>query len=64
MLADMESFFASVEVVKDPSLQKPVAVCGDPERRHGVVLAATKEAKAYGLKQAWSQENAPGYAPG
>ena len=51
MLADMESFFASVEVVKDPSLRgKPVAVCGDPERRHGVVLAATKEAKAYGIK--------------
>jgi DNA polymerase-4 len=51
MLADMESFYASVEVVKNPSLRgKPVAVCGDPERRHGVVLAATKEAKAFGIK--------------
>jgi len=51
MLADMESFYASVEVAKDPSLRgKPVAVCGDPEKRHGIVLAATKEAKAYGIK--------------
>ena len=51
LLADMESFYASVEVAGNPSLRgKPVAVCGDPERRHGVVLAATKEAKAFGIK--------------
>ncbi len=51
LLADMESFYASVEVAGNPSLRgKPVAVCGDPERRHGVVLAATKEAKAFGVK--------------
>lgn len=51
MLADMESFYASVEVAKNPALRgKPVAVCGDPQKRHGIVLAATKEAKAYGIK--------------
>ncbi|HHT47312.1 MAG TPA: DNA polymerase IV [Firmicutes bacterium] len=51
LLADMESFYASVEVAKNPSLRsKPVAVCGDPKLRHGIVLAATKEAKAYGIK--------------
>lgn len=51
MLADMESFYASVEVAKNPALRgKPVAVCGDPQKRHGIVLAATKEAKAYGVK--------------
>lgn len=51
LLADMESFYASVEVAGNPSLRgKPVVVCGDPERRHGVVLAATKEAKAFGIK--------------
>lgn len=50
LLADMESFYASVEVSKDPSLKdKPVVVCGDPQRRHGIVLAATKEAKAFGI---------------
>jgi DNA polymerase-4 len=51
MLADMESFYASVEVAKNPALRgKPVAVCGDPQKRRGIVLAATKEAKAYGIK--------------
>ncbi len=51
MLADMESFYASVEIVKNPSLrEKPVAVCGDPEKRQGIVLAANKQAKAYGIK--------------
>lgn len=51
LLADMESFYASVETVRNPALQgKPVVVCGDPEKRHGIVLAATKEAKNHGIK--------------
>ena len=51
MLADMESFYASVEIARNPSLRgKPVVVCGDPEGRHGIVLAASKEAKARGIK--------------
>lgn len=51
LLADAESFYASVEAVDDPSLRgKPVAVCGDPAMRHGIVLAASKEAKAFGVK--------------
>ena len=50
-LADMESFYASVEIVHNPSLQgKPVVVCGDPKRRHGIILAASKKAKAFGVK--------------
>ncbi|MEW5784578.1 MAG: DNA polymerase IV [Bacillota bacterium] len=50
-LADMESFYASVEIAQNPSLRgKPVAVCGDPALRHGIVLAASREAKAYGVK--------------
>jgi len=51
MLADMESFYASVEIAKNPALRgKPVAVCGDPQERRGIVLAASREAKAYGIK--------------
>ncbi len=51
LLADMESFYASVEAARNPSIAgKPVVVCGDPERRHGIVLAASKEAKACGVK--------------
>ncbi len=50
-LADMESFYASVETARNPGLRgKPVVVCGDQERRHGIVLAASKEAKACGIK--------------
>lgn len=52
-LADMESFFASVEVAKEPVLRgRPVVVAGDPERRHGIILAATPQAKACGVKTA------------
>lgn len=50
-LADMESFYAGVEAARNPSLRgKPVAVCGDPLLRRGIVLAASKEAKAFGIK--------------
>ena len=49
--ADANSFYASVEVLYHPNLQgKPVAVCGDPEARHGIVLAKTPQAKQCGVK--------------
>lgn len=47
---DCNSFFASVELLKRPELrQDPVAVCGDPARRKGVVLAKNEPAKACGV---------------
>jgi DNA polymerase-4 len=50
-LADMNAFFASVHQALDPALKgKPVIVGGDPARRHGIVLAASYEAKAKGIK--------------
>lgn len=47
---DCDSFFASVETVLDPSLKNvPLAVTGDPESRHGIVLAKNQLAKKYGV---------------
>ena len=49
--SDLNNFFASVEIARNPSLKgKPVAVCGDPKKRHGVVLAKNEEAKKFGIK--------------
>ena len=46
--SDMNSFYASVEMMLDPSLKgKPVAVCGATEERHGIVLAKSEKAKKY-----------------
>lgn len=48
---DMNNFYASVECLYHPELRgKPVAVAGDPEQRHGIVLAKNYEAKKYGIK--------------
>ncbi|MBQ3132905.1 MAG: DNA polymerase IV [Clostridia bacterium] len=47
---DCNSFFASVEQVFRPELADvPMAVCGDPENRHGIILAKNEKAKAYGI---------------
>ncbi|MBR2442470.1 MAG: DNA polymerase IV [Clostridia bacterium] len=49
----MNNFFASVEIALNPALAgKPLIVCGDPEKRHGIVLAKNEEAKKYGIKTA------------
>ncbi|NNU84554.1 DNA polymerase IV [Geobacillus sp. BMUD] len=43
---DCNSFFASCEIARDPSLrEKPVVVAGDPKERKGIVLAANYVAK-------------------
>lgn len=45
---DMNSFYASVEMMLDPSLRgKAVAVCGSTENRHGIVLAKSELAKGW-----------------
>lgn len=50
---DMNSFFASVELLSHPELRdKPVAVCGDPDSRHGIILAKNEPAKKFGVKTA------------
>ena len=50
---DLNGFFASVELLTLPHLRHlPVAVCGDPASRHGIVLAKNEQAKAFGIKTA------------
>ena len=50
---DLNCFFASVELLRYPALRDvPVAVCGDPESRHGIVLAKNEAAKQLGVKTA------------
>jgi DNA polymerase-4 len=49
--ADMNAFYASVECLYHPEIRnKPVAVCGDVEQRHGIVLAKNQHAKKYDIK--------------
>ncbi|MBS4222350.1 DNA polymerase IV [Lederbergia citrea] len=48
---DMNSFFASVEMAYDHSLKgKPLAVAGDEEKRKGIVVTCSYEARKYGVK--------------
>ena len=50
---DLNSFYASVELLTLPQLRAlPVAVCGDPDSRHGIVLAKNEPAKAFGVRTA------------
>jgi len=49
--SDCNCFYVSVELLHHPELRgKPVAVGGDPEARHGIVLTADYTAKRYGVK--------------
>ena len=56
--ADLDAFYASVEQLLDPSLQgRPIAVGG------GVVLAASYEAKAFGIRSGMSGRQARELCP-
>lgn len=49
--SDINSCYASIELLHHPELRgKPVAVGGDPEARHGIVLTADYVAKKHGVK--------------
>ena len=50
---DLNAFYASVELLQYPQFRTaPVAVCGDPSARHGIILAKNEAAKAFGVKTA------------
>lgn len=47
---DCNSFFASVETALNPKLKNvPMAVAGDSETRHGIILAKNELAKKFGI---------------
>ena len=63
--SDMNSFYASVEAMLDPSLKgKAVAVCGATEERHGIVLAKSELAKKAGVKTGMVNWEAKQRCPG
>ncbi len=48
---DFNGFFASVECFFRPEIRPfPVAVTGDPEKRHGIILAKNQLAKQFGVR--------------
>lgn len=50
---DCNKFFASVECATNPEYATlPVAVSGNPDSRHGIILAANQKASLYGIKTA------------
>lgn len=50
---DLNSFYASVECLFRPELKEvPMAVAGNPENRHGIILAKNESAKKYGVRTA------------
>ena len=62
---DCNSFFASVELLSHPELQGvPVAVCGNPESRHGIILAKNEPAKQYHIQTAETVYSALRKCPG
>lgn len=62
---DMNAFYASVELLYLPELAgRPVAVCGNPDNRHGVILAKNEEAKAFKVVTAETVWQAKKKCPG
>ena len=50
---DCNAFYASVEELFHPELKRvPMAVCGDPAARRGIILAKNELAKGFGVKTA------------
>ena len=62
---DCNCFYASCELLSHPDLrQLPVAVCGDPTERHGIILAKNEPAKRCGVKTAETIWRAKQKCPG
>lgn len=59
--SDMNSCYASIEAKLNPKLKGlPLAVAGNVENRHGIILAKSQEAKIFGIKTGepiWQAKN-------
>lgn len=61
---DLDAFFASVELLDDPSLKgKPVIVGAAPGSRRGVVSTCSYEARAFGVRSAMPSREAARLCP-
>lgn len=63
--SDLNAFYASVECLYEPALRlRPLAVTGDPDARHGIILTKNQLAKGFGVKTGepiWqAREKCPG----
>ncbi len=62
---DLNCFYASVELLNHPDLRDiPMAVCGDPSSRHGIILAKNEPAKHFGIQTAETIWQAKKKCPG
>lgn len=62
MHVDMDAFFASVEIVHNPSLKGKAVIVGGPDRR-GVVSTCSYEARKFGVRSAMSMFEAKKKCP-
>ena len=61
---DLNCFFASVEMLYHPEFRNvPMAIAGDPENRHGIILAKNVPAKLQGVKTAEAIHEAKSKCP-
>lgn len=62
---DMNNYFASVEELHSPHLRDvPMAICGSPESRRGIITAKNQKAKALGIVTAETVYSALRKCPG